>query len=198
MTTERTACPVCEEGTLTPIRYSDSFVHEGREFLVNDLEANHCSACSAEPIAPDQIRRNQVRISDAKRRALGLLTSQRIRETREMLGLSQQDAALIFGGGTNAFSKYERGQTVQSVSMDRLLRTAATFPWMLDFWRLLAGQEPAGVQNGSYVDMQDVSLNDPCYTSKPVMGQTVLASSAEGECEIVPLWTKQSRPRKVA
>jgi len=197
MTTERMACPVCEEGTLVPFSYSDSFVHEGRQISVNDLEASRCSACAAEPIAPDQIRRNQLRISDAKRRAHGLLTSQRIRETREVLGLSQQDAALIFGGGTNAFSKYERGQTVQSVSMDRLLRTAATFPWLLDFWRLLAGQEPPAVQNGSYIDAQDVSLNDPCYTSKPVAGQPVLASPTVEESNIVPLWTKQ-RPRKVA
>ena len=45
----------------------------------------------------------------------------------------------IFGGGTNGFSKYERGETAQSVAMDRLLRLVIADPSKLDELRAMAG-----------------------------------------------------------
>lgn len=194
MSIQTQACPVCEEGVLTPIQYEDSFAHEGQSVIVRGLEGNRCSACAAEPIFPEQIRRNQLRISDAKREASGLLKADQIRAIRDALGLSQQDAATVFGGGTNGFSKYERGQTIQSVPMDRLLRATRAFPFMLDFLRMQAGMAPA-VASGEYEGVHAVSLNDPLYTSKPVHGRVVLASESE-ESSVLSLsaWRK----RKVA
>ena len=39
--------------------------------------------------------------------------------------LTQEEAAKVFGGGVNAFSKYERGEVTQSAAMDKLIRVAA-------------------------------------------------------------------------
>lgn len=194
MSIQTQACPLCEEGVLTPIQFEDAFSHEGRTVTVRGLEGNRCAACAAEPIFPEQIRRNQLRISDAKREALGLLKADQIRAIREVLGLSQQDAAVIFGGGTNGFSKYERGQTIQSVPMDRLLRSARTFPFMLEFLRIHAGMPPT-VASGEYESVHAVSLNDPLYTSKPVHGLVVVASESE---ESSVLSFSARRTRKVA
>jgi HTH-type transcriptional regulator/antitoxin MqsA len=88
---------------------------------------------------PEQIRRNERRIRAGKQRADGLLSGTQIREAREQLGLSQQEAATLFGGGTNGFSKYERGETAQSVAMDRLLRLVMADPSKLDELRAMAG-----------------------------------------------------------
>jgi HTH-type transcriptional regulator / antitoxin MqsA len=51
-----------------------------------------------------------------------------IRAIREACGLSQQDAARVFGGGPKAFEKYESGEVAPSSSMTRLLLLAARRP----------------------------------------------------------------------
>ena len=51
-----------------------------------------------------------------------------VRRIRESLGLNQEQAASLFGGGRNAFSKYENGAVTQAASMDRLLRVAERHP----------------------------------------------------------------------
>jgi HTH-type transcriptional regulator/antitoxin MqsA len=51
-----------------------------------------------------------------------------IRAIREVCGLSQRDAARVFGGGPKAFEKYESGEVSPSSSMTRLLLLAARRP----------------------------------------------------------------------
>lgn len=60
------------------------------------------------------------------------LTPLQIRAIREVCGLSQQEAARVFGGGAKAFEKYEAGEVGPSSSMIRLLLLAAKRP---DFFR---------------------------------------------------------------
>ena len=56
------------------------------------------------------------------------LTPLQIRAIREACGLSQQEAARVFGGGPKAFEKYESGEVVPSAAMIRLLVLAAKRP----------------------------------------------------------------------
>lgn len=131
MTSQQTICPQCEKGRLTPSVYADDFQHEGQVIRVDGLECYICDQCGADPVYPDQIRRNHARVADAKRQSDGRLTGADIRSLRDRLGLTQQDASTIFGGGANAFSKYERGDVLQSDSMDRLLRLVSMHPKLL-------------------------------------------------------------------
>ncbi|MGH7088713.1 MAG: type II TA system antitoxin MqsA family protein [Stellaceae bacterium] len=64
------------------------------------------------------------------------LTPLEIRAIREACGLSQQDAARVFGGGPKAFEKYESGEVGPSSAMVRLLLLAAKRP---DLFRKEAG-----------------------------------------------------------
>jgi HTH-type transcriptional regulator / antitoxin MqsA len=139
MSSETSICPVCAQPGLKPVIYSDTFLHNDRDLVVGGLERYDCASCKSEPIFPEQIRRNDRRIREARRLADGLLSGSEIRRAREVLGLSQQEAAAIFGGGTNGFSKYERGETAQSVAMDRLLRLVMADPSKLDELRAMAG-----------------------------------------------------------
>ncbi|WP_100639367.1 type II toxin-antitoxin system MqsA family antitoxin [Marinobacter salexigens] len=79
-----------------------------------DLAYSVCKACGREFVATEQIRKNDQAILAAKRHADGLLSPKEIRRAREVLGLTQHKAAELFGGGRNAFSKYERGEIAQS------------------------------------------------------------------------------------
>ena len=56
------------------------------------------------------------------------LTPLVIRAIREACGLSQREAARVFGGGPKAFEKYEAGEVAPSSAMTRLLLLAARRP----------------------------------------------------------------------
>lgn len=122
-------CPVCDQqGTLSDVSYSDTLLVGGKEMKVEGLISALCSACGAEPLLPTHITHNQRIVADAKRKQLGLLTGEQIRNIRKRLGLSQKLAAEVFGGGAHAFSKYERGDVIQSTPMDKLLRVVGLCP----------------------------------------------------------------------
>ena len=135
MNTEPLICPVCDEGLLTPEIHSDEFLHYGGSIQVDGLSKCVCSECGADPVLNHQIRSNKLLISDVKRVHDGLLIGGAIRDIRKGLGLSQAEAGQLFGGGANAFSKYERGDVIQSKPMDQLLRAAMLRPDLIEFFR---------------------------------------------------------------
>src|SRR5438105_3384466 len=84
-------------------------------------EYYHCVSCGEEWVTPEQSKATTDKITAIKRRAQGFLAPQDIKALRERHGLTQKQAAIIFGGGDNAFSKYERGEIYPSAAMDKLM-----------------------------------------------------------------------------
>lgn len=107
------------------VRYRNGHVSVSLAFCV-------CNECGHEFIPRDVIKMNDAAIRDAKRSHDGLSTPGDIQRSRRLLGLTQEEAAEAFGGGANAFSKYERGEVTQSVAMDRLIRLCVNHPELLD------------------------------------------------------------------
>lgn len=174
--TDELLCPQCEKGHLAASTWADDFRHGDRAVHVDGLECYVCDQCGADPVFTDQIRRNQLKIADAKRRADGLLTGAEVRHAREHLGLTQQEAASLFGGGTNAFSKYERGDVLQSTAMDRLLRAALFYPDLIDFLRVearIAAGEDERLDVQQYQAGPALNMRDKAYRSRSVGGQVV-------------------------
>ncbi len=125
--TSRTLCPLCEAGNLhvrselTEVEYRD------RKVMLDSYYAV-CDACGAEQVTAEQARQNK-RATMAFRKACdGLLTGAEVRSIRELLHITQGQAAQIFGGGPVAFSKYESDDVAQSSAMDKLLRVAVGVP----------------------------------------------------------------------
>ena len=54
-----------------------------------------------------------------------------IRRIRRKLGLTQKQAAAIFGGGVNAFSRYERGEVEPATATLKLLQLLDKHPELL-------------------------------------------------------------------
>lgn len=178
--TDTTICPICEEGHLSPATHELAIRHGDQNITVRELEHSVCDACGEEPVLTEQIRRNQRKIADAKRCADHLLPGDEIRAVRRQLGLTQQEAAVLFGGGANAFSKYERGDVIQSVAMDRLLRLASLWPFLMVTLRQMAGmQEAPGVGPMNYDQTTPVCVNDTNYRSRTVRGQSVVVQISE-------------------
>lgn len=80
----------------------------------------------------DMIRANDLAFKDAYRKRAGLLTSEEIRNIREVYGVSQKDLAAILGWGLATVTRYENYQ-VQDRAHDDVLRTIETDPsWFLE------------------------------------------------------------------
>lgn len=76
-----------------------------------------------------QIHRN---INRAKAEAENLLLPEQIKEIREGLGLTQEQAARKIGGGLRSFQRYESGDILPSRSMSNLLRVLKDDPSKLN------------------------------------------------------------------
>ncbi|WP_334033904.1 type II TA system antitoxin MqsA family protein [Burkholderia cepacia] len=130
----KNTCSVCDSSAWTEISYSDTVETKGLHVNVEGLHANYCEPCRHTWITPDQRRHNdeQIRAAyiatrDKIRDTEGLLSTSDIQYIRQRFDLSQRDASHIFGGGINAFNKYESGEVLQSQAMDRLLRLTNEF-----------------------------------------------------------------------
>jgi HTH-type transcriptional regulator / antitoxin MqsA len=176
-------CPMCATGALALFQEPDELQYKGQTFSV-ELEYAVCQQCGEEMILPEQIKRNDCRVRDVWRKADGLLTSAEIFELRKTLGLTQQEAAKVFGGGPNAFSKYERGEVIQSEGMDKLLRLALeenpveVYCWLRERAGLAAS--PAQGAGQGYDD--NVVPFRP-LKSKPLIRESSEAYVAMGESE---------------
>ncbi len=66
-----TECPLCEFGTLTPVKYTDEFMAVPREpdkgyIKVEDLQGMRCTNCTDIIIMTDQIRHNERLINETR------------------------------------------------------------------------------------------------------------------------------------
>lgn len=136
-------CPICEEGRLVPFSRIEKVSPRDGDSLSVRLDLSKCTVCGTELTTPAQTKVNQRRIADARRIADGLLTGNEIRKFRETFGITQAEAAQLFGGGPNSFSKYERGEILQSTAMDRLIRVTNEFPQIFPYLgKLATGVQP--------------------------------------------------------
>ena len=90
-----------------------------------------CESCGSEMALSKDLRSNARAMRQVNKKHYGLLTGEEVRKIRKQLGLSQEQAAQLFGGGPVAFSKYENDEITQSNAMDSLLRLVSTCPELL-------------------------------------------------------------------
>jgi HTH-type transcriptional regulator/antitoxin MqsA len=155
MGTHGMVCPICESGPLGEVQGTNSVEYKGVSQAIVMLYSV-CEACGSEQLSDLQSRSNKRVMIEFKKHVEGLLTGVEVKRLRERLGISQVDAANIFGGGPVAFSKYENDDVMQSEAMDNLLRLASEVPGVKEH---LAAR--AGVKLGSRVEsVGQVELNE--------------------------------------
>lgn len=148
MNDQQSVCPICEEGKLHPQVGSNLIEYRGRSALL-DLHYSICDACGSEQAGAVELRKNKRSTIRFRKKVDGLLTGSKVRSIRKKLGLSQAEAARVFGGGPVAFSKYESDDIAQSEAMDKLLRVASNVPSTLEFLRKQADLKAGSSDNQS-------------------------------------------------
>lgn len=117
-------CHFCGANAVSQHSSTETYQYKQQAYNVL-VDYSVCNQCGEEIITTEQIHANEARVREAKKKLDGLLSCEEIRAIRIRLKLTQEEAAKVFGGGVNAFSKYERGEVTQSAAMDKLIRVAA-------------------------------------------------------------------------
>ena len=116
-------CPECKKESLIQRtgEYETTYIdHDGRSTSLKVPEVTwlECTNCG-EAILDD---RAMASIEAARRRAVGLLTPNEIREFREELHRTQKAMSVLLGIGEKTYCRWESGSYVQSEASDRYLR----------------------------------------------------------------------------
>lgn len=124
-------CPKCGNEDPKSLTYSDTVDFRGIQLEVEGLQTSKCEHCGyiwendTQNAHNNSVIRTTYAVERDRLRAKdGLLSGSEIARIREKFILNQREAAALFGGGYNAFNKYESGEVLQSYAMDRLLRLA--------------------------------------------------------------------------
>ncbi|WP_019935803.1 type II toxin-antitoxin system MqsA family antitoxin [Oceanimonas smirnovii] len=131
-------CPICESGNLHPHSEMVEVEFMGHKAMRPSLYSV-CDACGSEQATAADLRHNKRDTIAFRKTVMKLLTGAEVKALRKQWGLTQEEAARVFGGGPVAFAKYEVNDVVQSESMDKLLRVAQAFPEVLSKLKKDAG-----------------------------------------------------------
>jgi HTH-type transcriptional regulator/antitoxin MqsA len=123
-------CPVCGQADLVLAIRDLPYTYKGQVITITQVEADWCDACGESITGPAESERVMQVMAKHRRQvnqAAGHQTL--IREVRKgLLHLSQREAGELFGGGPNAFSRYERGETEPPVALVKLFGILRTHP----------------------------------------------------------------------
>lgn len=123
-------CPVCGRGQLERRTQRQVFRYQGKTFRY-DQPGAWCDACHEGILDTADMDATERLLFDFRASVDGYLTTAEIRRIRKKLGLTQKQAGQLFGGGHNAFSRYESGSARPPKSTDTLLRLLDTHPELL-------------------------------------------------------------------
>lgn len=101
-------CPICGEIAAEHALRNTTYHYKGHSFEIVQ-PALWCDACGEGIISPEDNKAVALEMQAHRARIDGILTPIEIAKIRKHLKLNQKDAGLIFGGGVNAFNRYERG-----------------------------------------------------------------------------------------
>jgi HTH-type transcriptional regulator/antitoxin MqsA len=139
-------CPLCSEGELEEKVVEERFTYKGHSLVVPDYHVLECDACGEAVVQRESARRAEKMLRDFGRVVDGLLTAADIKRIRRKLDLTQEQMAMVLGGGLKGFARYENGQVIQSRAMDNLLRILDRFPESLDVLPGVQGRKPRAVR----------------------------------------------------
>ncbi|MDP1689324.1 MAG: type II toxin-antitoxin system MqsA family antitoxin [bacterium] len=122
-------CPICESGRWEP--KSDDvciFRHGRKTHKVIGLHYAICNICGTRGYLHGQRKENQHLIQNYQSSLLGYISPSDVLAIREKYELTQKEANKIFGGGSQGFSKWERGVTSPAGTTARLIKLALKYP----------------------------------------------------------------------
>lgn len=126
-------CPVCCAAELIHDTRNLPYTYKGETTTIAAVTADFCPACgeSITDLAETERVMREMQAFNKQVNAAYVDPSY-IVSVRKKLALDQREAAEIFGGGINAFSRYENGKTKPPLALVKLLKVLDRHPDLLD------------------------------------------------------------------
>lgn len=126
-------CMACDAaaGMIAFREESMDIEHRGQRTRVDGLSGLRCPSCGEVEFSAESAARYAA-AGDALVIAARRATGEELRRIRKKLQLKQSEAALLTGGGHNAFSRYETGAVEPSQAVINLFRLLEKHPEELE------------------------------------------------------------------
>lgn len=126
-------CPVCGAAELIHDTRDLPYAYKGETTVLGEVTGEFCLACGESILdAAESERIMEAMRAFNKQVNAAIVDPQFIVRVRKKLALDQREAAEIFGGGVNAFSRYENGKTKPPLALVKLLKVLDHHPDLLN------------------------------------------------------------------
>jgi HTH-type transcriptional regulator/antitoxin MqsA len=125
-------CPCCGAAKLIRETRDIPYSYKGETTTIRAVTGDFCPACDEVLLEREQGDRYSDCVGTFQRQVNAAYVDPTfIAKVRKKLDLDQRQAAEIFGGGINAFSRYENGKTKPPLSLVKLLKVLDRHPELL-------------------------------------------------------------------
>ena len=126
-------CPVCGAAELIHDTRDLPYTYKGETNVIAAVTGDFCPACTESLLdAAESNRVMREMRAFSKQVNAAIVDPGFITHVRKKLDLDQREAAEIFGGGINAFSRYENGKTKPSLALVKLFKLLDRHPDLLN------------------------------------------------------------------
>lgn len=126
-------CPNCGAAKLVRDTRDMPYIYKGETTSIPAVTGDYCPACGEAVFAADEsLRTSALMLEFNKQVNAAIIDPDFILRVRKKLRLDQREAAAIFGGGVNAFSRYENGKTKPPLALVKLLKMLDRHPNLLN------------------------------------------------------------------
>ncbi|MCY1399747.1 Antitoxin MqsA [compost metagenome] len=126
-------CPSCVSAELEHDTRDMPYTYKGETTVIQKVSGDFCPTCGEAVLASGESARvSSAMLAFNKQVNASIVDPTFIATVRKKLALDQREAAEIFGGGINAFSRYENGKTKPPLALVKLLKVLDRHPELLD------------------------------------------------------------------
>ena len=126
-------CPVCGAAELVHDIRDLPYTYKGETTTISDVAGDYCPACGESVLDTAESARVSAAMLALNRQVnASIVDPVFIADVRKKLALDQREAAEIFGGGVNAFSRYENGKTKPPLALVKLFKLLDRHPDLLN------------------------------------------------------------------
>ena len=126
-------CPVCGAAELVHDTRDVPHSYKGETTVITAVTGDFCPACSEVILNREHGDRLSQLMGIFQRQVnASIVDPSFIANVRKKLSLDQREAAEIFGGGINAFSRYETGKTKPPLALIKLFKVLERHPDLLN------------------------------------------------------------------
>lgn len=126
-------CVSCGAAKLVHDTRDVPYTYKGQSTTILGVTGDYCSTCGDSVHEGTEAQRYSAAVLAFNKEVnSSLVDPEFIVETRRKLNLDQREAAEIFGGGINGFSRYETGKTKPPLALVQLLKILNNHPELID------------------------------------------------------------------